>query len=49
MGKVAVDMTRMGRGQQLKVLEQLREHLGRVAEAPSLSGARRQELDPAVD
>jgi len=48
-GKVAVDITRMARDEQLELLEELKEHLGRVAEGPPLTEAQRQELDRALD
>jgi putative addiction module component (TIGR02574 family) len=49
MGKAALDITRLSRDEQLDLLDQLWESLGRDPEALPLSDAQRAELDRRLD
>lgn len=49
MGKSAVDIGGLSREEQLDLLDQLRESLGRDPEAFPLTDAQREELDRRLD
>lgn len=49
MGKAAIDVTRLSRDEQLDLLDQLWEALGRDPEAFPLSDAQREDLDRRLD
>ena len=49
MGKVALDIKRLSRDEQLDLLDQLWESLGRDPEAFPLTDSQREELDRRLD
>jgi putative addiction module component (TIGR02574 family) len=49
MGKVALDLKRLSRDEQLDLLDQLWESLGRDPEAFPLTDSQREELDRRLD
>jgi putative addiction module component (TIGR02574 family) len=49
MGKVALDIKRLSRDEQLDLLDQLWETLGRDPEAFPLTDSQREELDRRLD
>ena len=49
MGKAAVDISRLSRDEQLALLDQLWQSLGRDPHVLPLSEAHRQELDRRLD
>jgi putative addiction module component (TIGR02574 family) len=49
MGKAAVDITRLSRDEQLDLLDELWETLGRDPEAIPLTSSQREELDRRLD
>ena len=49
MGKPAIDLHRLTRGQQLDLLDQLWSILGREPAENPLSDAQRQDLDQRLD
>lgn len=49
MGKLALDVTRLSRDEQLELLDRLWESLGRDPEALPLTESQREELDRRLD
>jgi putative addiction module component (TIGR02574 family) len=49
MGKVALDLKRLSRDEQLDLLDQLWESLGRDPEAFPLTDSQKEELDRRLD
>jgi putative addiction module component (TIGR02574 family) len=49
MGKTAVNVSRLSRDEQLDLLDQLWESLGRDPEAFPMSDSQREELDRRLD
>ncbi len=49
MGNAAVDISRLSRDEQLELLDQLWESLGRDPQVLPLTEAHRQELDRRLD
>ena len=49
MGKVALDLKRLSRDEQLDLLDQLWESLGRNPDAFPLTDSQREELDHRLD
>jgi len=49
MGKAAIQIDRLSRDEQLELLDQLWETLGRDPEALPLTAAQKQDLDSRLD